>query len=116
MPDVRLIDLDLLKRKVEAMQACEPHYAYNFLNDALNPSTEWGCIEDMIDSIPVIDAQPLKHGRWIETRRHRDADGYIVTDYRCSECGIMLRDTNHDDIDSELYCYHCGAKNGGDAK
>ena len=50
----RYIDVDLLRGKITAMQACEPKYAYNFLNDAQNPSTEWGCIEDMIESIPVI--------------------------------------------------------------
>lgn len=58
----------------------------------------------------------VKHGHWIETRRYRDADGCIVSDYSCSECGSVLRETNPDDRDSEFYCYHCGAKMDGDAK
>ena len=54
---MRLIDADLLCGKIAAMQACEPKYAYNFLNEAQNQSTEWDCIENMIDSIPTIKSE-----------------------------------------------------------
>lgn len=69
-----------------------------------------------IDEMPTVAAQPVKRGHWIETRRYRDADGCIVSDYSCSECGSVLRETNPDDRDSEFYCYHCGAEMDGDAE
>jgi len=98
MPDVRLIDANALRKDI--------HTSY---------SDDLGILEH-IDNAPTVDAQPVKHGRWIEVRRHMDADGCIVTDYKCSECGFMLRDTNPDDRDSEFYCYHCGADMRGGAK
>ena len=98
MPDVRLIDANALRKDI--------HTSY---------SDDLGILEH-IDNAPTVDAQLVKHGRWIEVRRHMDADGCIVTDYKCSECGFMLRDTNPDDRDSEFYCYHCGADMRGGAK
>lgn len=100
---MRLIDADLLWEKITEMQACEPKYAFNFLNDAQNPSTEWGCIEDMIESIPVI-TEPVKHGRWFH-----DFEGYV----RCSVC-------NEHEMNEVAffytYCPNCGARmDGGDA-
>lgn len=117
MPETRLIDANALQRAFDDAHKDKPdYYCCNFLNNAGNPSTEWDCVDDILENAPTIDAQPVKHGHWIEVRKHRDADGCIVTDYKCSECGIMLRDTNPDDRDSEFYCYHCGAKmDGGDA-
>lgn len=101
---MKLIDLDLLKGKVEAMQACEPHYANNFLNDALNPSTEWGCIEDMIDSIPVIDAQPVKRGKW-EYQENMPFESCNICRYR-----------NYDPVYTPNFCPNCGAKMDGGAE
>lgn len=107
--DVRLIDANAL---IEAI--CKKCPDYDCKPDATD--TVSGCLMyDVIVSAPTIDAQPVKNGHWIEVRKHRDVDGCIVTDYKCSECGIMLRDTNPDDRDSEFYCYHCGANMcGGD--
>lgn len=113
---MKLIDLDLLKGKVEAMQACEPHYANNFLNDALNPSTEWGCIEDMIDSIPVIDAQPVKQGKW------EWEPGHVGTTAKCSTCGLSpmgfysLPIIQIGRLPEYKFCPNCGAYMGGDVK
>lgn len=62
-----------------------------------------------------IEAEPVRHGRWIE-RRHelRNYEDYddvepeyemfpvIITDYECSECGRV-------ESECEPYC-NCGAK------
>lgn len=95
---MKMIDYELLRGKITAMQSTNPEYAYNFLNNALNPSTEWECIEDMIDSIEVYEAEPVKRGKWIKT----------TLDYsQCSICGEYRHPSN--------FCPICGADmRGGD--
>ena len=112
MHDVRLIDGNALVKEIESVH-CKDCDSYN---GAMCRACQWMDAMDYIEDAPTVDAQPVKHGRWIEVRRHMDADGCIVTDYKCSECGFMLRDTNPDDRDSEFYCYHCGADMRGGAK
>jgi hypothetical protein len=103
-----LIDRDKLKEAIKMAITvpvdCPYDIGYNDM--ALNAVK-------IVDSMHTVDAQPVKHGHWIETRRYRDADGCIVSDYSCSECESVLRETNPDDRDSELYCYRCGAKMDG---
>lgn len=53
-----------------------------------------------IESTPTIEAEPVKHGRWIQL----DRDIAV-----CSECG---RHENALLVDSYPYC-HCGAKMDG---
>ena len=48
----------------------------------------------------VPDADPVKHGRWIDTGR---ADYYLNKEYRCSCCNSV-------DYLCSPYCYNCGAK------
>lgn len=56
---MKVTSVELIRGKIAAMRATEPKYAYHFLNDAQNPSTEWDCVEDMIDSCDVFDAEPM---------------------------------------------------------
>lgn len=59
---------------------------------------------DFIQSIPAVDAEPVRHGRW-------ENIGYITTAYGsidtgcCSECGAV--DVPIEPYDD--YCPHCGA-------
>ena len=53
----------LLERFAE-MQKNDPEkdgrgFACHFLNDAREPSTEWYCVEDAVNSIPAVDAVPV---------------------------------------------------------
>lgn len=96
---MKMIDYNLLKGKITAMQSTEPEYAFNFLNNAQNPSTEWECIEDMLDSMEVYEAEPVKHGKWIGV----DYDTY----FECSECKHMT------DWQLYKYCPYCGARMDG---
>ena len=98
---MKMIDYNLLKGKIVAMQSTEPEYAFNFLNDAQNPSTEWECIEDMLDSMEVYEAEPVKHGKWVRT----DKSMGVETVYACSECGYQVRES-----DRTNYCGDCGSK------
>lgn len=94
-----MIDYNLLKGKIAAMQSTEPEYAFHFLNNAQNPSTEWGCIEDMLDSMEVYEAEPMKHGKW---------NGYI-----CSECNVCADYFISGDFyfdEKPNFCPNCGAR------
>ena len=53
---------------------------------------------DLIDKCPTIDAEPVRHGRWLE------AEKGVFPKYcgKCSECGKVR--------DKENYCPNCGAK------
>ena len=62
-------------------------------------------MEKHIDETPTEDVAPIVRGKWIETQK-----GIIVTDYKCSICGRMVRDdTGYNPSISYPYC-HCGAR------
>ena len=60
-------------------------------------------VEGMIAEQPVADVEPVTHAEW-------EYDG---ADRRCSNCGAIVEEDewfNH----NWYYCYHCGAKMGGE--
>lgn len=61
---------------------------------------------------PTIEAEPVRRGRWIEAAKHRDENGTILTDYECSECFSLLKDSYPEEIEEERFCYNCGARMG----
>ena len=66
-----------------------------------------------IGDIEAVDAEmpcSVRHGRWIEVAKHRDENGTILTDYECSECCAMVKDSDAEEIESERFCYNCGTK------
>ena len=69
----------------------------------------WGRERDLmrvIDSVPTIDAEPVRHGRWEVDMRmcYKAYPPYeYKRGYKCSLCGRETRSKN------EPYC-HCGAK------
>lgn len=58
-------------------------------------------IEEMIDEAPTIDAEPVKHGRWIDNNNKT---------WSCSICQSWIPDEQHS---YARYCLHCGAKMDG---
>ena len=54
-----------------------------------------------IENLPSVDAEPVKHGRWIRTTK---ADCV----WECSACGYGLCDNR------TTYCYDCGARMDGE--
>ena len=50
-----------------------------------------------INNAPTVDAEPVRHGRWIDR-------GYLKVGYHCSLCGGYVV------AGKEKYCPHCGAK------
>lgn len=65
----------------------------------------------MVKIIPAVDAEPVRHGRWVEKEVY-DGDVY----YDCSACGEswVLLDGNPADNGMD-YCPHCGARMDGGA-
>lgn len=59
-------------------------------------------IEDIVNA-PTVEAEPVKHGRWIIID---DVEKFLA---KCSECG-RVEDTRL--IEDYPYC-HCGAKMDG---
>ena len=53
--------------------------------------------EDAITLAPRVDAEPVRHGHWIEAK-------YPL--FICSECGATYQDNGY----GYNYCPHCGAK------
>lgn len=72
---------------------------------------KWG-IRRMLDAVgdaETVDAEPVRHGRWVPTEFDGYADGYPVWDtWECSEC----RDEQYGNDIADLlhYCPNCGAK------
>lgn len=78
---MRPIDADVLLAVARDMQSETEETAYNFLNDAQNPSTEWECVEDLIENAPTLDCVPV---------------------VRCKDC--LFSQIKHYLGDTDLYC------------
>ena len=79
----RLIDADAFKKENERILHCDFPY--------LSETT----LEELIDEAPTIDAETVRHGKWIVT-----TEGIV----KCSECKrkfILLK---------ENYCPNCGCR------
>lgn len=69
---MRMIDADALLNKCAECQKTDPLFegrgwASHFISDAGEPSTEWYCVEDMIENAPTIDAIPVEWLKKIQT-------------------------------------------------
>ncbi len=95
---MRLIDADALKECIKK----------RLLNGMII-----GWLFSIIDTVPTIEAEPVKHGRWDDSGRYRFEDGSLAI--RCTECGAALHSDEWEKYDWH-YCPICGAKMDGDAK
>ena len=82
---MRLIDADALLAKYDAFHVGQPGRARKLIEDA-----------------PTVDAEPVRHGRWIKLIEASEWD-----QRRCSICGDMP-------CCQRSYCPHCGAKMDGE--
>ena len=67
---------------------------------------EWAVSQSSINSMPTIDAEPVRHGHWIE-RIKVYPDLLVTYNYQCSNCGYW--DMHGSNVEVP-YCWHCGAK------
>ena len=100
---MRLIDADALRME--------------WLDEDPNLELEINTVLESIDEQPTIDAEPVRHGRWVD----RYGDKYDNHLYECSECkGKARYRFVRDELGKEIaeqalddYCPHCGAKMDG---
>ena len=99
----RLIDVDAFK--IEFCEKCN-----NVSCDA--PLTNTDCFTMyMLDNTPTIEAEPVRHGRWVPLSYDGYADGYPVYDeWECSECHFACEGEGEPPLN---YCPNCGAKMEG---
>ena len=93
----RLIDADALMDDIR--KHSESYFADDFAHI-------W------VDKQPTVDAEPVRHSRWIYGEDEYGIDGYF-----CEKCGEHVKwDYQHhfiNFIEKYEYCTYCGAKMGG---
>ena len=111
---MRLIDADLAKEMIVS-HANEFSDLLNRREKALLIGGGTSCI----DKCPTIEAEPVKHGRWVD----RYNGEYVNPVYECSECKEAALYKHKVDALGNLYfaqalsaaCPHCRAKMDGGA-
>ena len=85
---MRLIDADALKKK-------KKHSHKEFFENVVS-------VYD-IDNAPTIEAEPIKHGRWINVKISLSGDSSA----ECSLCGAVVHNNFSNVIN---HCPNCGAR------
>ena len=94
----RLIDADKLKQ----------HYAWWKIGDGeITYAEAKERFDTIIDVQPTVDAEPVRHGKWIHNRR-----SMMRHDYDCSLCGCRITGVDPFSLSATAYyyCPECGAK------
>lgn len=115
MDEIRLIDANALIRKIEdgVWIQIEDNYGQAIGREMLNPD-----FASVINKMPTIEAEPVKHGKWSEC--WRDPVRSVIS-VICSSCGdasityLPKRDMTIDDVPKKICiqmprCPKCGAK------
>ena len=69
-----------------------------------------GTLKSLIDEQPTVEAEPVRHGRWIPV----DPDKYdFATEWCCSECDKDVFVTWYGKECDYGYCPNCGARMDG---
>lgn len=97
---MKLIDADVAKKAVhEEFDEC-------LVWDESGEYTS-NVIEEILEALPTIDAEPVRHGYW---RNYKD-------EHTCSCCGETITGDWYDkDNDTYWYCPWCGAKMDAERK
>lgn len=61
----------------------------------------------VVKNAPTIEAEPVRHGKFIGTEYDGYADGNpVYYEWKCSECGCVFEE----DEPTYRYCPNCGAR------
>lgn len=102
---MRLIDADALK---EYMGCADAVKHGNKTEEQLHNSYSTIMmyeVADYIDDMPTIEADPVRHGRWVNP--HMNKYGHPC--HHCSECDFLASQKDRN------FCPHCGARMDGGA-
>ena len=68
-------------------------------------------IKHVIDEQPTIEAQPVRHGRWITISVGSDEKGLFVSSFKCGCCGLEYANYHESEFCGRpKYCMECGAR------
>lgn len=106
---MRLIDADALIEDCQLAQKQADRdgreFANAFYSGGGEISTEWWCVEDMIENAPTIEPM-RKRGKWI---RHSIGHENTPWGFDCSACGKWFV-IGEDTAEQYNYCPNCGAE------
>ncbi|MBR6987180.1 MAG: hypothetical protein IKH82_03835 [Clostridiales bacterium] len=103
---MRLIDKKELKEWIESWFTKNKYYhPYSKSNNI--PIDE---LYDILEQLPTIDAEPVRHGKWIFTNKPNIYGG---TSIKCSECGYEGMVAH---VEDHHYCWVCGSRNDGEGE
>lgn len=77
--------------------------AFNVLSDYYhhNSSTQHLALQEALNKVPTVDAEPVRHGEWIK-------DGHHI---QCDSCGMWMCDMDREgDAIPKEFCPNCGAR------
>ena len=102
----RLIDADELERYIDNCDFCDrcPDASPRCQIDCEMPDFLTKRWKRVIDAQPTVDAEPIRHGKWIQREFKSIWNNKLIV---CSECGELFL-VQH--VESEHYCRNCGAK------
>lgn len=94
------------------------HKFHYELPDGCNNSL-YGDVIKVIEDVPLIEAEPVRHGVWVIEKRHSvSRNPYMDDNYfasaTCSECDFCIhaetKSFGYPDLNTTNYCPNCGAK------
>lgn len=89
----RLIDAEYLKKYIRE----------NGIYCDTDADKEFSC--KVIDSMPTVDAEPVRHGKWIKLDMHAH-----LADHKCTACGQECYVPTCTGEPMYTYCPNCGAR------
>lgn len=61
--------------------------------------------------LPTTDAEPVRHGKWIETEENHGFNNEVRNKaLACSVCRVAFRISDYAQIEDFRYCPNCGAR------
>lgn len=92
------------------MEMIDKKAALKLCSDTRNPYHR--IVREFLLTAPTVDAEPVRHGRWIPIEYDGYADGAPVWDkYECSECG---HEHKGEEDTLTAFCPDCGARMDAD--
>lgn len=117
---MRLIDADALIADCQLAQKQADRHGREFTNafysDGGEISTEWWCVEDMIENAPTIEPQRMR-GKWTEKHHAYSDEESRIEEWqscRCSKCGRYDTRPYLYYFSEPNYCSWCGADMRGE--
>ena len=106
MPDVRLIDANVLLKTLSDLK----YECINQKQKAACNAVLHDFMPQIINDEPTIEAQPVKHGKWVELPKALNPNELPC---QCSNCKHVV--SFYYGYPKSKFCDECGAKMDGDA-